>query len=82
MNQEERIPWQVLVDGLISNNKEAFFHALFLAISKHPSYVILADVEIERKADILNKMIVHYEDREDFEKCQLLFNIKKELKLC
>ena len=82
MDQEERIPWQVLVDGLISYNKEAFFQALFLAMSKHPSYVILADMEIERKADILNKMIMHYEEKEDFEKCQVIFNIKKELKLC
>ena len=82
MDQEERIPWEVLVNGLISYNKEAFFHALFLAMSKHPSYVILADMEIKRKAEILNKMIVHFEQKEDFEKCLVIFNIKKELKLC
>ncbi|MDA9263045.1 hypothetical protein OAC86_00075 [bacterium] len=82
MNEEERIPWHILVNGLISYNKDAFFHALFLAISKHPSYVIVSDMEIERKEEILTKMLSYYEEREDFEKCSVLFNIKKELKLC
>lgn len=49
MEDNNRIPWHVLVEGLIAHNKEAFFHALFSAISKHPSYVILSDMEVSRK---------------------------------
>jgi hypothetical protein len=82
MEDNNRIPWHVLVEGLIAHNKEAFFHALFSAISKHPSYVILSDMEVSRKNEIIDKMIKFYENREDFEKCLVLMNIKKELEIC
>jgi hypothetical protein len=82
MDPNNKIPWHVLVEGLIAHNKEAFFHALFLAISKHPSYVILSDMEVSRKNQIIDKMISFYENREDFEKCIVLMNVKKELEIC
>jgi len=82
MESNNRIPWHVLVEGLIAHDKEAFFHALFSAISKHPSYVILSDMEPARKNTIIDQMITFYESREDFEKCLVLMNIKKELHTC
>ena len=82
MESNNRIPWHVLVEGLIAYDKEIFFQTLFSAISKHPSYVILSDMEISRKNAIIDQMIAFYETREDFEKCLVLMNIKKELHTC
>jgi len=82
MDPNSRIPWHVLVEGLIAHNKEGFFQTLFNAISKHPSYVILSDMEVSRKYEIIDQMVAFYESREDFEKCIVLMDIKKELQIC
>ena len=82
MDPNSRIPWHVLVEGLIAYNKEGFFQTLFNAISKHPSYVILSDMEVSRKYEIIDQMVAFYESREDFEKCIVLMDIKKELQIC
>lgn len=82
MESNNRIPWHVLVEGLIAHDKEAFFQTLFSAISKHPSYVILSDMETSRKNKIIDQMIAFYEIKEDFEKCLVLMDIKKEIETC
>jgi hypothetical protein len=80
--ENNRIPWESLVDGLIANNKSAFFQTLYSAISNHPSYVILSDMEYNKKAKIIDQMISFYENREDYEKCSVLLGIKKEIQTC
>lgn len=82
MNPNDKIPWHVLVEGLIAYNKEAFFQTLFSAICKHPSYVILSDLKTSDKNEIIDQMISFYEGREDFEKCIVLMDIKKEIVIC
>jgi hypothetical protein len=82
MEENNRIPWHVLIDGLIAHNKEEFFKALYCAMSKHPSYIIMSDIELDRKMSIIDQMIEFYEVKEDYEKCLFLLNIKKEVKIC
>jgi len=60
-------------------NEDHFYNIVYEAIMRHPSYVILSDSNLERKAQIINNMIVFFEEKEDYEKCYELFIIKKEL---
>ena len=46
---------------------------------EHPTYVILSDMETERKYSILNKMMKYYESKEDYEKCAKLLEIQKQV---
>lgn len=71
--------WYSLVNGLMLVNTENFFKAIFDAIQKHPTYVILSDFESDRKMFILEEMLKHYENKEDFEKCKVIFEIKKQV---
>jgi hypothetical protein len=71
--------WYSLVNGLMLVNTENFFKAVFDAIQKHPTYVILSDFESDRKMFILEEMLKHYENKEDFEKCKVIFEIKKQV---
>lgn len=67
------------IEGLIVNNKSAFFNALYNAIMEHPAYVVLSDMPKERKDEILEDMLKHYESTEDYEKCSRLLAMKKSL---
>ncbi len=67
------------IEGLIVNNKSVFFSVLYKAIMEHPSYVVLSDMPIDRKCEILGDMLKHYEGNEDYEKCANLIKIKKNL---
>lgn len=71
--------WYSLVNGLMLVNTENFFKAIYDAIQKHPTYVILSDFESDRKMFILEEMLKHYENKEDFEKCKVIFEIKKQV---
>lgn len=71
--------WYSLVNGLMLVNTENFFKAIYDAIQKHPTYVILSDFESDRKMFILEEMLKHYENKEDFEKCKVIFDIKKQV---
>ena len=71
--------WYSLVNGLMLVNTENFFKAIFDAIQQHPTYVILSDFESDRKMFILEEMLKHYENKEDFEKCKVIFDIKKQV---
>lgn len=73
--------WYSLIDGAMLLNSERFFKCVFDAIQKHPTYVILSDFETDRKMFILEKMLEHYESKEDFEKCKVIFDIKKQIEL-
>jgi hypothetical protein len=46
---------------------------------EHPSYVILSDMPQERKLEILNSMMLHYEEREDYEKCAQLKQMQQQV---
>jgi hypothetical protein len=72
--------WFRIFDGLIVNNEDMFFNALYMAITHHPTYVIASDLEDERKITILGVMLKHFEEKEEFEKCASIYNIKKQIK--
>lgn len=76
------LPWQLIVGSLLVDNKEALYSVLYKAISNHPSYVVLSDLPIDRKLHIIDEMIVHFELKEDYEKCANLIKLKKEVELC
>jgi len=71
--------WNKLIRGIHVRDEDLFVNTLFQAISKHPSYVILSDMESQRKSTIIAAMISYYENREDYEKCAILFEIQKDL---
>tara|TARA_B100000900_G_scaffold369853_1_gene347991 strand:- start:804 stop:1088 length:285 start_codon:yes stop_codon:yes gene_type:complete len=71
--------WHVIIEGLMVNNEPLFFQALYQAMIEHPTYVILSDMESERKCDILAQMLKYYEKREDYEKCAKLLEIQKQV---
>lgn len=71
--------WDIIIDGLMVNNKSRFFTALYQAMMEHPTYIILSDMSYSHKLDILSNMLNFYEEREDFEKCANLFKIQQQL---
>ena len=78
-DRSSRTKWDIIIDGLMVNNKSRFFAALYQAMMEHPTYVILSDMPQERKLEILNNMLNFYEEREDFEKCAKLFKMQQQL---
>jgi hypothetical protein len=72
-------PFYGMMASLIFTHKDQFYQALYEAISKHPSYVVLSDLESDKKIKVLDGMIEYYEARESYEKCATLLNIKKEI---
>ena len=78
-NRDSRNKWDIIIDGLMVNNKSRFFAALYQAMMEHPAYVILSDMPQGRKLEILNNMLNFYEEREDFEKCAKLFKMQQQL---
>lgn len=74
-----RSQWDIIIEGLMVSNKSKFFAALYQAMMEHPAYVILSDMPQERKLDLLENMLKHYEEREDFEKCANLFKMQQQL---
>jgi hypothetical protein len=71
--------WDIIIEGLMVNNKAQFFAMLYQAMLEHPSYVILSDMPLERKLEILNRMMLHYEEREDYEKCAQLKEMQQQV---
>lgn len=70
-------PFYGMMASLIFTNRDQFYQALYEAISKHPNYVILSDLDIDKKVKIISGMIEYYEARESYEKCAKLLDIKK-----
>lgn len=71
--------WFQIIDGLLVNDRDTFFIALYMAITNHPTYVILSDMDAGRKGVILNAMLEYFESKEEFEKCANIFKIKKQI---
>ena len=80
--ENDGLPWQLIVGSLLIENKEALYQVLYKAILNHPSYVVLSDLPVGRKLQIIEEMIIHFELKEDYEKCANLLKLKKELELC
>ena len=78
---EEGDMWYNIVNNIMLLNSEAFFRAVFDAMQNHPTYVILSDFESDRKIYIMDQMLKHYEKKEDFEKCKVIFEIKKQIEI-
>lgn len=68
-----------IVASMLYTNRDKFYHMLYDAITKNTGYVVLSDLELDRKCNILKGMIAYYEEREDYEKCAKLLSIKKEV---
>ena len=71
--------WFQIIDGLLVNDKDQFFSALYMAIINHPTYVIMSDMDHGRKNIILAAMLDYFESKEEFEKCATIYKIKKEI---
>jgi len=74
-------PWFPIIDGIIVNDEDLFFNALYMAMTSHPTYVIASDLAADRKSVILGAMLEYFEIKEEFEKCSKILNIKKQIKL-
>lgn len=60
-------------------DRDTFYNAVYEAINQHPSYVILSDLEHDKKIKIIDDMIQFYVEREDYERCSRLQSIKNAL---
>lgn len=78
-NRRDLSKWDIIIQGLMVNNKAQFYVMLYHAMLEHPSYVILSDMPLERKLEILNRMMLHYEEREDYEKCAQLKSMQQQV---
>jgi hypothetical protein len=79
-NRRSRSQLDFIIQGLMVSNKSHFFALLYQAMIEHPSYVILSDMPIDRKFNLLDEMMEYYESHEDYEKCAKLLKIQKEVK--
>ena len=75
-HRRPRKDFYAAIEGLLVSNKSVFFQVLYNAIMEHPTYVILSDMPIDRKYEILEDMLKYYETHEDYEKCAKLFKMK------
>lgn len=57
-------------------DRDTFYNTVYDAINQHPSYVILSDLDHEKKSKIIEDMIQFYIEREDYERCARLKSIK------
>ena len=78
-NRRFNSKWDLIIDGLMVNNKTIFFSALYQAMMEHPAYVILSDMPNERKIEILTNMLKYYEEKEDYEKCANLLQMQQQV---
>ena len=69
--------FSAVLNGLLDKNST--FDVVYHAIVANPKYVIAIDGDKDRKIRIIDKMIQHYESLEEYEKCNNLLRIKKEL---
>jgi hypothetical protein len=60
-------------------NDDHLYNLVYEAIMSHPTYVIVSESNSSRKIQIIGNMIKYFEEREDYEKCYDLLNIKKEI---
>lgn len=74
-----RSKWDIIIDGLMVNDKSRFFSALYQAMVSHPAYVILSDMPKDRKLSILSNMLSYYEEKEDYEKCAKLLEMQQQV---
>lgn len=79
-NRKRFDKFHAIIDGLSVSDRGQFFNLLYHAMIEHPVYVILSDMPVERKYELLNQMMRYYESHEDYEKCAKLLKIQKEVK--
>ena len=70
---------QEMVDAAKKYLKVTAWKATFHDLTNHPTYVIMSDMEGGRKGVILNAMLDYFENKEEFEKCAAIYNIKKQI---
>lgn len=78
-NRRNNKDFYASIEGLFVNNKSMFFYVLYNAMMEHPAYVLLSDMPKERKFEILEDMLVHYELNESYEKCAELIKMKNNI---
>lgn len=67
--------FSAIINGLV--DVETTYNIIYDAIIQHPSYVIFSKSDSDHKVKVLTKMIKHYEELEEYEKCANLLKIKK-----
>lgn len=67
--------FSAIINGLV--DVETTYNIIYDAIIEHPTYVVFSKSDSDHKVKVLNKMIKHYEELEEYEKCANLLKIKK-----
>jgi hypothetical protein len=60
-------------------DEDYFYNIVYEAVMSYPSYVVVSSGKEERKLQIIGNMITFFEEKEDYEKCYDLLQIKKEI---
>jgi len=65
--------------ALQNQEPDAFYDLIYEAIAEDPSRAIDEGSIAEKKTKALDKMIDHYLEREEYERCALLHDLKKKI---
>jgi hypothetical protein len=65
--------------ALQNQEPDAFYDLIYEAIAEDPSRAIDEGSIAEKKIKALDKMIDHYLEREEYERCALLHDLKKKI---
>jgi len=60
-------------------DEDYFYNIVYEAVMSHPSYVIVSNGNDSRKLEVITSMISFFEEKEDYEKCFDLLQIRKEI---
>jgi len=72
--------FSAVLNGL--TDKDTTFNIVYEAITNNPTFAVLSEGDTERKLTILTKMITHFEELEEYEKCFKLLNVKRAVEEC
>jgi hypothetical protein len=60
-------------------DEDRFMDLVYTTLESWPSVIVQDSAETGYKITTLRKLREHYESREDYEKCEFLFNMEKKL---
>jgi len=64
-----------IINGL--TDVDTTYNIIYEAVLNNPTYVILSEADTDHKIKVISKMIKHFEEKEDYEKCAELLRLKK-----
>jgi len=65
---------------LRENDPDAFMQLILESLKRHPELAISDEHSVERKIQALEKMIRHFEEKEEYEECAFIKKLSDQIK--